>query len=176
MPEKSRKNKYIIDDNFISFWFRFVFKNKFLLEENRVDEVLEKIKGLFLEVISQTYEKIAAGLLSACILKRNIPLKFQRWGKWWDKNNEIDLVALNDKTREIFFGEVKWTGRKIGIDVYQDLKKKSDSVEWGVGKRKAYFALFSRTGFTEQMLSLAQKENVILMQQQELKWLPNFSR
>ena len=39
------------------------------------------------------------------------PINFTRIGKWWHKDKEIDVAALNEKTKEILFGE--W---KDGVD------------------------------------------------------------
>jgi hypothetical protein len=35
-------------------------------------------------------------------------------------------------------------------------------VEWGKKNRKEYYALFSRKGFTEDVLQVAKKENIFL--------------
>lgn len=45
-------------------------------------------------------------------------------GRWWDKNEEIDIVALNEDEKKALFGEVKWSNRLVGMDVYENLKRK----------------------------------------------------
>ncbi|MFH0802702.1 MAG: DUF234 domain-containing protein [bacterium] len=87
---------------------------------------------------------------------------FDKVGRWWNKDGEIDLVALNEEENKILFGEVKWTSRPVGTDIYENLKSKAAQVEWGNGTRKEYYALFSRNGFTPQMLRVARKEKVLL--------------
>jgi AAA+ ATPase superfamily predicted ATPase len=88
--------------------------------------------------------------------------EFSRRGKWWDKNDEIDIVCTNLKLGEILFGEVKWTSKPVGTDIFEALKKKSSKVIWGSEKRKEHFCLWSRNGFTEEMLKKAKEENVKL--------------
>ncbi|MBL7170936.1 MAG: ATP-binding protein [Candidatus Omnitrophica bacterium] len=168
MPEKSRKGIYIIEDNFFNFWFRLVFRNRSLLEENKIVEVAAKIKAAMPELLAKNYEKISGEILLNAILSEKLPLEFETYGRWWDRNEEIDLVALNSKTNEILFSEVKWSNKPIGTNIYEDLKKKSQRVEWGKKNRKEYFALFSKAGFTPEMKKAAKKENIYLFHMDKL--------
>jgi len=144
IPEKSRKGIYEIDDNFFSFWFRFVFRNSSLLEENRINEVALKIKNALSYLQVKNYEKVSGKILVDAILNIDLHRRFDTYGRWWDKNDEIDLIAINSQTNEILFGEVKWSNKPVGINIYQFLKKKSEKVVWGRKNRKGYFALFSK--------------------------------
>lgn len=168
IPEKSRKGTYRIEDNFFNFWFKFVFRNRSFLEENRITEVVSKIKKEMLALLAKNYEKISGEILLNNILNKKIPLNFEACGRWWDRNEEIDLIALNNKTNEIFFGEVKWSNKPVGINIYEDLKRKSQRVEWGKQNRKEYFALFSKSGFTPEMKKTAKKETVYLFHKDKL--------
>jgi len=162
MSEKSRKGIYMIDDNFFNFWFRFVFRNRALLEENRINEVASKIKEAMPSLLAKNYERISGEILLNAILNNKITLKFESYGRWWNKNEEIDLVAVNSQTNEILFGEVKWSNKPIGTNIYKDLEEKTQRVEWGKKGRCHYFCLFSKSGFTEDMIKLAKKEKVCL--------------
>ena len=93
---------------------------------------------------------------------------FTAVGRWWDRNEEIDIVALNREHDAILFGEVKWTEKPVGTDIYEELKKKSQKVQWGSGKRKEKFCLFSKKGFTSSMIRLAKEEEVALFQENRL--------
>lgn len=169
IPEKSRKGIYTIDDNFFNFWFRFVFRNRSLLEENRITEVTLKIKEAMPALLSKNYERISGEILSNAILDKKIPIESETYGRWWDKEEEIDLVALNSQTNEILFAEVKWSNKPIGTNIYEDLKKKAQKVKWGKKNRKEHFALFSKAGFTPQMEKTAKKENIYLFHKDRLK-------
>jgi len=168
IPEKSRKSRYIIDDNFFNFWFRFVFRNKSFLEEGRISEVSSKIKEVLPELVGKSYERISGEILFNAILEKKLPVEFETHGRWWDRNEEIDLIALNNHTNEILFGEVKWSNKPVGTNIYQDLKRKFQRVKWGKKNRKEYFALFSKTGFTPDMKNLAKAEDVYLFHKDQL--------
>lgn len=168
VPEKSRKGIYLIDDNFFSFWFRFIFRNRSLLEENRINEVVSKIKAAMPELLAKNYEKISGEIFLDSIVNERLPFNFESHGRWWDRNEEIDLVAINNSTNEILFGEVKWSDKLVGINIYEALKSKATKVIWGRKNRKEYFALFSKSGFTPDMQKIARKENVYLFHKDKL--------
>lgn len=162
LPEKSRNGIYMIDDNFFNFWFRFVFRNRALLEENRITEVILKIREVMPALLAKNYERISGEILLEAILAKKVLSEFETYGRWWDKNEEIDLVAINNQTNEILFGEVKWSNKPIGTNVYEDLRMKSQKVEWGRKNRKEYFALFSKSGFTPDMRRISKKGKIYL--------------
>lgn len=168
LPEKSRKGAYFIDDNFFNFWFRFVFRNRAFLEENRIDEVVRKMRMAMVELSAKNYEKVAAEILKDTILSKRLPIRLERYGRWWVRDAEIDVVALNYTDNEILFGEVKWSNKKVGIDIYEDLRRKSIKVKWGKRALKKHFALFSKSGFTKEMLKIGKKKKVYLFQKDKL--------
>jgi len=61
-------------------------------------------------------------------------------GKWWDKDKEIDIVGIDRENNRILFAEVKWRsiGKREAIQVIEELKKKSESVEWGKSPEKLF--------------------------------------
>lgn len=158
IPEKSKKGLYRISDNFFEFWFRYVFRYREFVEEGRSDEVLRDIKGSIGELISRNYEDI-----SCEIVKKRFKGKYGYVGKWWQNNNEIDIVGLNEVDKEIIFGEVKWSNKQAGTNIFKSLKEKAGLVDWNRGQRKETFILFSKSGFTDNMKKMAKKEGVILV-------------
>jgi hypothetical protein len=160
-PEKSKQGLYAIADNFFRFWFRFVFLNKNLLEEGQIASVLKKIQTAFPQFLAAAYEEILPDLLKQTI-QDDASLYFPHAGRWWQSNQEIDLVALNPEQKTILFGEAKWTTRPIGTNIYDELVAKSELVEWQKKKRLSYFALFSKSGFTPAMLKVAKEKGVFL--------------
>lgn len=167
-PEKSRLGLYKLHDRFFSFWFKYIFPNRGRLEIGNTDYVLSKIKESFEQHVSIVYEDICREL---CLrFMREGHMHFTTIGKWWVKNQEIDLVAMDEEDKTIYFGECKWSSRKVGEDVFSDLAKKSTLVDWNIGKRKERFILFSKRGFTESMRKLAKEEDVLLVEGEKLIW------
>lgn len=159
-PQKSRKGLYKITDNFFRFWFQYIFPHKSDLEIENYSEVERKLAESFNGLTASTYESVCQEILFD--LQKKI-FNFEKVGKWWENEQEIDLVALNQRTKEIIFGECKWSEKIVGVNVYNDLKKKSSFVQWNQEKRKEYFILFSKNGFTSDMFKLAKKEKIFLV-------------
>lgn len=119
-PLKSRKGLYKLQDQFIRFWFRYVLPNRRNIEEGTTEYVLSKIKNDFLAVVAENYEAICEEIIRSHE-ERLFPL--ERIGRWWDRNEEIDLIALNEEQKKILFGEAKWSNKAVGVDIYEDLKE-----------------------------------------------------
>ncbi len=70
---------------------------------------------------------------------------FTKIGKWWYKDKEIDIVALNDQTKEILFAECKWQSRVNAEKVCKELVEKAGYVERHKDKRKEHLAVFAKS-------------------------------
>jgi hypothetical protein len=161
-PLKSKKGLYRINDEFFQFWFKFIFPRRSELEMGRIDEVLTAIHRDLPQHLAYSYEKVAIDTLRKNM--DHIP-PFTSIGKWWDRNEEIDVVAINGEFDSILLGEVKWSEKPVGTDIYEALKEKAKRIDWGSKGRKEYFCLFSKKGFTAAMLKRAQEEGIFLFKE-----------
>jgi len=158
--KKSKKGIYKISDNFTRFWFQYVFPYKSDLEIQKNEDAFRKIKETFKQIKSLVYESVCQQLLSGF---SDELFNFERIGRWWDRKDEIDIVGLNSETKQIIFGECKWSKNLVDINVYYELKRKSLGVKWNNEERKEYFIIFSKSGFTKKMIKLAKAEQVFLV-------------
>ncbi|MGB5198143.1 MAG: DUF234 domain-containing protein, partial [Candidatus Deferrimicrobium sp.] len=124
--------------------------------------VLKQIEETLDQHVGNAYESISRETFLEMARQWNIPIT--SLGRWWSRNDEIDLVALDEESRAIWFGECKWSGKKVGTDIFRNLQRKAGLVEWRAGKRKERFILFSRSGFTPAMLDEANREKVVLVE------------
>ena len=126
---------YFIKDVFFDFWFNFVYGNRESIEKNegKIDE--SKLNTYF----GKRFEKLIRDEIAYKILK------FSRVGRWWYKDKEIDIVGINEKTKEIIFGECKWQDNINAEKVLQELKEKSKFVDWNKEKRKDSYAIFAKS-------------------------------
>jgi AAA+ ATPase superfamily predicted ATPase len=159
-PLKSKKGLYRIKDEFVQFWFRFVFPRRADLEMGEIDRVLASIREGLPQYLSGVYEKVAGEIL----LANALPFPFERLGRWWTKDAEIDLVGFNKDQNKIFFAEVKWTEKPVGTNILDALKEKARQVSWGDSRTTRFYALFSRKGFTKDMRDRAREHGIILFE------------
>ncbi len=163
-PEKSKKGLYQIKDNFINLWFKFVYPYRHYLEMNHWEFVIEKLKQNFRDShVSFVYEDICRENLLDLSSRGKIDIRIMKSGKWWDKDDEIDLVALSNDENKILFGECKYTTKKTDADLYYRLKEKAKKVKWHPDCEKQYI-LFSKSGFTDTLQQLAERESSLSLQ------------
>ncbi|MDR2683897.1 MAG: ATP-binding protein [Prevotellaceae bacterium] len=115
--EGSRNNKYVIDDNFLNFWFRFIYKYRSAVEINNLDYVRN--------IVERDYETYSGLILEKYFRQQLAETKqFSAIGSYWDRRgeNEIDIIAVNDFERKILFYEVKRSENRINLN---DLQLKS---------------------------------------------------
>ena len=150
-PERSRKGIYRIRDNYFRFWFRFVLPNLGRIEIGRGDDVLREFEENRNMYVSLEYEKICIEALWKMAGRDQLGYIPVRIGRWWDRNDEIDLIALSDKDKRITFGECKWTNRKMSHRDLTDLMRKAEIIDWHGNTADEDYILFSRSGFTNRL-------------------------
>ena len=165
-PEKSKKGQYKIKDNFIAFWFQFIYPNRALLEMDKTDIVLEKIKLNFIDNhVSFIYEDICKQKMWSLVAEGKLKTHYNKIGRWWNNSTEIDIVGLNEEENSIIFGECKYynDSKKMEAKIFFELKEKAKLVDWKIENRKEMFILFSASGYTDELKKIAsQNDNLIL--------------
>lgn len=114
----SKNAVYIINDNFFSFWFRFVFKYSHILEIGGYKQLRSLIKRdypTFSGVILERYFRDKAIESDA----------YTQIGRWWDRKgeNEIDMVASNEFDKVVEFYEIKRNRKNIDFSALKEKVK-----------------------------------------------------
>lgn len=149
----SRKARYYIKDNFLKFWFRFIYPNLSSIEQGIFN--IDRIKKEYNQYLGFVFEKVSKDFL---IFFREKILDFEMtniggyWGKRRDlpqgKNEfEIDLIAVGEDSKQIAFFEVKWRefkNEKDLIRILEKLKTLSQFVSWQNKERKEYFGIIAK--------------------------------
>jgi len=154
-PSKSKKGLYFIKDNFFRFWFRYVFLYQSYLEMDNLAYVQEKLQATFSGYVSLTFESCCADLMWDWATHNQLPFPLEKIGRWWSKNAEIDIVGINETTRQIIFGECKWSAQPMDVDDFQALQAKTAFVDWDFDERDVAYILFSKSGFTPKLVANA---------------------
>ena len=116
----SRTQKYLIHDNFLNFWFRFVFKYRTAIEIQNFD-YLRKI-------VDRDFEMYSGRILEKYFIEKlSQEGNYTQIGTYWEKGNlnEIDIVAVDQLHKTVLFADVKLQKKKIDIEL---LKHKSQKL------------------------------------------------
>ena len=169
-PEKSRKGLYFIADNFIRFWFRYVYPYKGELELDNMQIVMDEMsKDFTTGFLAFVYEDICKNIFANLCKTGAIPFVPSRIGSYWlndyDGDTEIDVCAVDGQNKRVFVGECKYHAKPVDAPAYFALKEKVANAS---EIKKAYpgydviYGVFSKSGFTQRMLDVA-KENAGLI-------------
>ena len=163
-PQKSKKGLYRIKDNYILFWFKFIYPNMGFIESGNTAIVMNKLKENFIDKhVSFIYENLCIEKLWNINAEGSLKFTFDKIGRWWNNTSEIDIIGIDSTGNNILFGECKYKKSKIGLDVLTDLEKKSNEMEWNKDNRKSYYIIFSISGFTEELIKEALKRNDVML-------------
>ncbi len=167
--QNTQRGLYRLRDSFFSFWYRFVFPNLSSLEfgdwENIYNSVIEP---QFNEFASSTFETICMEWLRVQNRNHKMPFVFTQIGRWWDKNTEIDIIAVNEEKSEIISAECKFHNSVVNDSALEKHLKKNLSSLKKKETAKIHYWYFSWSGFTEQARNFAMENNIRLVSGDEL--------
>lgn len=176
-PEKSRKGLYFIADNFLRFWFCYVYPYKGELELDNMQIVLDEIHKDFKEkFVAFAYEDICKDIFAKLCSNNAISFVPSRIGSYWlndyDGDTEIDVMSVDHQNKQVFAGECKYHTKPVDASVYFALKEKVDNaaeIRKSFPKYNIIYGLFSKSGFTKRMLDIAKENpNILLIHEDHL--------
>lgn len=109
--EKSKNVEYSISDNFLNFWFRFIYRYRSAVEVGNLEWIKDKVMADY-----ETY--------SGLVLERYFRQLYAETGRdnlvtnYWKKKDgkdEIDIIAVNEADKELVIGEIKRNPEKIDL-------------------------------------------------------------
>jgi AAA+ ATPase superfamily predicted ATPase len=107
----TRNQKYKIVDNFLNFWFRFIYRHRSAIEIENFSYIKQIIKRDYATYSGPLLERFFQQLLAETG-------RFNKIGSSWEKGNknEIDVVAVNDMEKKIVIAETKLNKSKIRLN------------------------------------------------------------
>lgn len=148
----TRAGRYVIKDNFLMFFYRFIAPNKTILQIRRLAEVLDTIlEGLDSDsFFGITWKELCKEWLLIESLRNGIgPIEI---GEQWDSKGEMNLVGISQKAA--IFGQA-WVGNP-GIKEIDDWLKYFNHMKIPAEMLKgkdAYIYLCSVDGWSDEAIS-----------------------
>ena len=130
VARKAKRGIYRFKDLYFAFWFRFVAPYFEEIESGFPDGATGDFNANFNHYLGFAFEDVAKQFLIELSRAGKLLFRFTRVGRWWHKNEEIDLVALNESEKKALFVEVKWKslGLREAKGVLRDLEGKAGLV------------------------------------------------
>ena len=163
-PEKSKKGLYKIKDNYLRFWFAFIYPNMSFIESGNSAIVLNKIrKSMVSSHTAFVYEDVCREQMWNLNANDAWPFHFSRLGRWWDGRNEIDIAATDPDGSNLILGECKFWQEPVGSNILYALEQKAATVEWRKDRRHTWLILFSAAGFTDELKEIAKSRSDLIL-------------
>lgn len=146
--KQSKRSRYNVADEFLRFWFRFVEPNRSSIEE--VPDVVYDgtIEPNLADHTAPVFEDICREAVWEAIRRGEIG-PYSEVGRWWYREDEIDIVGIAPSDEQVLLAECKWTTEPVGHALVDSLRQKSEHVQWGPDSRDEEFMIFSKNGFVD---------------------------
>lgn len=157
--DNKKKTGYILADQMFRFWYRYVPQCMLLINTGRPERAYEKIIVPDLQnYMGKVFEKMCIQHLAKLNAQEKLPYEILKLGRWWGNNpalkrqEEIDILGINDIDKTAVFGECKYRNEVIDLDTVDLLIKRSEL--FPKYQKKGYI-LYSKKGFSSSVLNLA---------------------
>lgn len=158
----SRFGRYKLADQYLRFYFRFIWPNQGLLEQGLHDRLWELVSEQLRAYVGQVaFEELSQAWVLAQARAGLLSFLPEQVGAHWSANVQVDVAAINWQERRLLLGECKWGAEPVGRNVIRELlDEKTPKVRAALPDGGADWRIeplfFARNGFTEAAQSEAQ--------------------
>lgn len=163
--ENAKKGVYRIRDNYVNFWFRFLYPNLSDLYTMGTEEFYDRHIAPGLDAyLNRYFVEVCMEYLGLLGMVGKLPLKIKKMGTWIGKEGRIDIIAQNE-IRQNMVGVCNWEKSEFTMEMCEELfasmKLARISAE--------YYFLFSAKSFAPEVAAMAEKdERFVLVDMNEL--------
>ena len=102
--------RYYLKDNFLRFWFQFIYRNDNLVQLKQYDLLRKAVEKSWSEFLGQSFERMIRQEFGESG-------KYTHVGNYWERGhkNEIDLIAYNEFDKTAVIAEIKLNQKKISL-------------------------------------------------------------
>ena len=157
---------YKVADNFFRFWYAFVFPNISELESGDTEGIFKHVVEPELDnYTSYIFEDVCKAYLRCKNRKEELPFYFSKIGRWWNRTDEVDIMAVDRLKKNYILGECKYKLQPFSISDLRNMKKK---ITWQKENINVYYWLFSKSGYSEEVKRITLEESIQLVELQEI--------
>ncbi|MDD2216327.1 MAG: DUF234 domain-containing protein, partial [Eubacteriales bacterium] len=114
---------------------------------------------------SYVFEDVCRQYLRRENQKNALPFRFTQIGRWWNKTDELDIMATDQKKSNFLLGECKYKNAAFDLS---DLTKMQEKFTLKNKNGRLYYWLFSKSGFTDEVVCAATEQDIHLVTAEQL--------
>jgi len=142
-------HKIVFTKPFIRFWFYFISPYTKEIAQNKYTNFFKQFLQKQNSYTSFVFEELCEILLNYHLRDSQIISS----GSYWDANVEIDILTVTQDNK-IYVAECKWTNHKINKNELTKLLEKCEKI----GVKPTQIALFCKSGFSKELMSMQGKD------------------
>jgi hypothetical protein len=164
-PNPARQHgSWHLADPYIRFWGRYILPQTGAIERNQGAAVVEQVvRPTWEQFVAVTWEELSRASVYTLAPQHTPGFWPEAVGSWWNSAHQVDLVAVSYGQRISWLGEARWRGQAMGVADLMALQRRASAWQGDVTGWRIYLALFSRSGFTQELQSLARQNQEILL-------------
>ncbi len=150
----SKRGIYVLKDNFLKFWFRFIYPNMESLDQGILS--VEELKSQYSHYMGSIFVKVVKQFLIE--YREHFSLnKFTKIGRWWWRDNEIDLIAYHPLKKKATLVECKWSEGVDARQIVSHLIKKEKYIRYkGQNQDKEHDIMIFAKSFSKKVSSFGE--------------------
>lgn len=146
-----QKGLYRIKDNFLCFWYRYIFPNRTELEQQKIKTVYDEY------FIADTPEFMRSHFANVCseflrLMNRYGKLKhnYGEPGIWYGKKGRLDIVMQDDR-RNALAAVCIWQDAEVDEDTLNEMEELSDAAKLKLSE----VYIFAKKGFSSKLTRIS---------------------
>lgn len=165
-PRRSGKawGSWHLADAYLRFWARWILPYTTQIEFGETEKLIREIlRPGWDRFVGFAWEELARQHIYELAARKALPFWPEEVGSWWSSREQIDVVAVHGSRRNALLGEARWRRKKMGMG---DLEKLQDKGRRWLGEERGWelwYALFSRSGFSDELLAHTGESNLLLI-------------
>lgn len=163
--ENTKKGIYRIRDNYVNFWFHFIYPHLSELVMLSVEEFYDHYIEPGLDAyLGRYFIEVCMEYLELLGKVGKLPLDAIKMGTWIGKGGNIDIIAQN-AVRQNMVGLCNWDKPELTMEMCEELFASMKQARIGA----EYYFLFSARAFSPEVQELAERDaRYILVDMNEL--------
>lgn len=161
-----QRGLYQVTDHFFRFWYAFVFPNLSELEAGDADGIWRYVvePGIN-QYTSHVFEDVCRQYLRKENRFNVLPFRFTKIGRWWNKTDELDVMATDQKKENFLLGECKFKNSPFDMS---ELTRTQTKFKPKSNNSHLYYWLFSKSGFTDEVVRIATEQGIKTVTAEEI--------
>lgn len=162
--ENTKKGLYRIKDNFLNFYYAYVFPNMSEIEcgqgKNLYNTVLVPDFDRFMR---KCFADVCREYLELMSKYKRLGKRYNEWHSWFGKKGIIDIIGI-DSEHNLIAGLCHYSDHNSDVEQLDELKSLIEEA----GIRPQKLCIFSKTGFESELLKDCKNENVMTVSLNDL--------